>query len=205
MACSEYTFLLSAFWPHMAQVFSPHFMSACPFCSIGVSSLPRDSASQLVPTTLSCTRTRLNGKAHGRGSFTNVCLSLPPTSQGCRVPFMLFEASRTVLEHLEPIRSSMVQKKQHGFRRSVRFGLDPPHWIARWPRTSCLASLGLIFLVYLKEGWLVIILPSFLDSCEESSPSTTSFIYDTGIMVSNSLYSLVGEPSKDTEYKVPGT
>lgn len=56
-----------------------------------------------------------------------------------------------------------------------------------------------------KGGRLFIILPSFLDSCEESSPSTTSFIYDTGIMASNSLYSLVGDPSKDTEYKVPGT
>lgn len=56
-----------------------------------------------------------------------------------------------------------------------------------------------------KGGQVVIILPSFLDSCEESSTNTTSFIYDTGLMASNSLFTLVEDPSKHTGYKVPGT
>lgn len=81
-------------------------------------------------------------EAHGRGElyihvcvyvfmFERVYIYIPP-SQRFRVPRMLFEASRTVLEYVEPVRSSMVQgeKKKNRLRGSDSILSHPTEQLA---------------------------------------------------------------------------
>lgn len=88
-----------------------------------------------------------------------MCIYIPP--YGFRVPLTLFKASRTILDC----------KKHHGLEqkawiKGIGFNLGPPHWIISHMLTlDKLPSFSGPCFLHL----LILILPSFLDSCEDSS------------------------------------